>query len=275
MIRATGGLPRPSAEAADRELEADVMRFVAILALCIVAISSLVEDLPAPAAAPSAAAGPTAAPVASIAPIPPMAPASPASSPASAADRAGDAVPITPAPAAEAPATEAPAAPPHPSRTDAPRPAPEATRPAPPARAEASAAEPAAAPVRPATAAEPRGFTLRFASDAALLRLVAGGTADVYAFAGADTLRLRLGAAGPEFVPAAGPARFHAIADTTVPAILRRALREAGRGPDGVVWGVTLPSATRAELARLIGAHRAGELVIDERGRVSLEAPDA
>jgi hypothetical protein len=288
---------RSYADSADRELEADVMRFVAILALCLVAISTLVDDLPpapppaavitprpdpAEPAQPAKIEGPTSIPAARV--LRTMVPASPASPPASASARAGDAVPITSAeraagrpsePRSPAPvAAPSPEPPPTVSGTPtAPRVRPTSARTGAPAPSVASAADgppsPGATDTRPR-----RGFTLRFATDAALLRLVARGTAEVFVFDGAETLRLALAAAGPIFSPAPGPSQFHAIDGATVPAVLQEAL--AARAPlsDEAVWGVTLPADTRRALAGLIRSHDGGALVIDERGRVRLEAVD-
>lgn len=305
MIRPVGNPARPSADASDRELEADVMRFVAILALCIVAISTLVDRAPSAEPAPQAELV-LPAPAAHTEPVPdptdsPMVPAPPASPPASASARAGGAVPITPPRAAPSPASVP--APPPPARAaervadpvppirapqrlvrlrpTRPAAAPPSNAPTPAAKDAATPPETAPAPAPTPTAsaapAEPpveRGFTLRFASDAALLRLVARGSAEVFVFHGPETLKLAYGPAGAAFAPAPGPGQYHAIAATTVPDLLRRAWSEVGPADAGVVWGVTLPAATRASLAQLIRNHDSGELVIDERGRVSLEAQD-
>jgi hypothetical protein len=124
---------------------------------------------------------------------------------------------------------------------------------------------------RPDSHAEQAGFTLRFASDAALLRLVGRGEAGLYVFDGGATLRLDYGPDGAAFAPAPGPGRYHEIAAATVPDLLRRTLARRDRRSTDVVWGVTLPASTRDALARLISNHRSGELVIDGRGRVRLE----
>jgi hypothetical protein len=134
----------------------------------------------------------------------------------------------------------------------------------------AADAPPAEAPSTEPPPDEP-GFTLRFASDAALLRLVGRGEAGLYVFDEGATLRLDYGPNGAAFAPAPGPGQYHEIAAATVPRLLRRTLAQRDRRSADVVWGVTLPSSTRAALARLISDHRSGELVIDERGRVRLE----
>ena len=306
-------------EAGDHELEADVMRFVAILALCIVAISTLVDEAAAPVSAPAPVSAKTLSPAPPAQTTPLMVPAPPVSPSASA--RTGGVEPITlpetpaairrlspPVPAqrvngeprfAPRRSTPEPArmqtsarpetTPPPTSEVSAPIPtpaSPESPRDSRPEAPEESpdivapktepepvtGNEPASPTEPPPDPSEPQsGFTLRFESDAALLRLVARGAAEVYVFDGADTLRLSYGAGGPEFHSAPGPGQFHAIAARTVPALLQRVLVLDGRDPAAVVWGVTLPAATRADLARLIRQHEAGELVIDERGGIELE----
>ena len=149
---------------------------------------------------------------------------------------------------------------------------PSVAEPRPAASTDAVPAPPVVTP--PERRSDDPGFTLRFASDAALLRLVGRGEAGLYVFDRGATLRLDFGPNGAAFAPAPGPGQYHEIAAATVPDLLRRTLARRDRRSTDVVWGVTLPPSTRAALARLIGDHgdhRSGELVIDERGRVRLE----
>ena len=80
-------------ESGDHELEADVMRFVAILALCIVAISTLVDEAAAPVSAPAPVSAKTLPPAPPAQTTPLMVPAPPVSPSASA--RTGGVEPIT------------------------------------------------------------------------------------------------------------------------------------------------------------------------------------
>jgi hypothetical protein len=118
-----------------------------------------------------------------------------------------------------------------------------------------------------------RGFTLRFGSDAAMLRLVSRGEAEVFLIDGGKAWQLGFGDAGAQFVQAPAPAQFHAIAADTVPRLLRDAAIRDTPGAD-VVWGVTLPEHTARELAGLLRAHDHGDLIIDSRGRITLEQGD-
>ncbi len=226
----------PSSAVADAELQADVMRFVAILALCLVAVSSLVDGyrVSAPPVEDSVAT-----------PLPVSAESEPM--PVS--------VPSDPSPAGPAPRQE-------------PDPAP--------IRKTVGISRPAAEPDAPVPEADPRtdqagdaeapGLTLRFLTDAALLRLVARGDAGVYVQTGSRTLALDL-SDGIAFRESPPPARFYAMAAETVPGVLQAHYA----GPEGGKWGVTLPADTSRSIEAFLADNATGELVIDARGRVSLE----
>ena len=249
----------------DAELQADVMRFVAIVALCIVAISSLVDEVgtsessvpePAPLVeeiqktAQETVFEPVAKTPLAPAAIPlskdtdsPMVAASPVPPPKSALVRTGDVVAITSSAVNEPPQPEPVNAVDEPKQAQSPKPK--------------------------------KGFTLRFESDAALLRLVEAGRAALFVFAEGETLKLSFGQAGPGFRSAAQPRRFHAITPDTVPVTLKAALSDAGHTAADVVWGVTLPPSTRSTLAGILRTHEGGELIIRANGEVYLENNDA
>lgn len=248
----------------DSELQADVMRFVAIVALCIVAISSIVEDADrahretqtAELAAPPRTQSlvepppPSEVPVEPVVAVPepakridpPMVPAPPVPPPVSATVRTGGVAPITP-PVESAPKTAAPV-------------------------------DPADEPVPTDTVVPEKGFTLRFESDAALLRLVARGDAALYLFDRDAVLRLAFAQEGPRFQAAPQPGQFHAITPDTVPNVLKDVAAESGHEVDSLVWGVTLPESTTAALAEILRQHDGGLLIIRANGRVYLENKD-
>jgi len=277
-----------ASDTAEVELQADVMRFVAILALCLVAISTIVEQ---------AASGDT--PAAEIsepvpAPFDPVPVTTPVSStpPQTSSTRVADAGVVTlpiprPAPARaprqKAPETQAPRpepvpAPPPPAVVPKPMPrATPVTEPVSEPKPEPeSIAEPTPEPT-PDSAPEPtpeqRGFTLRFDSDAAMLRMVSRGEAGVFLIDGRRAWQLGFGDVGAQFAEAPPPSRFHAIAAGTVPRLLRDAATRSPGVPQAV-WGVTLPDHTSRDLAALLRTHDHGELIIDSRGRVRRESGD-
>lgn len=261
----------------ESELQADVMRFVAIVALCIVAISSLVEEAgspepPEPPQTQTAAIQPrltqdTKPVIDRIEPMtatvdkheeksdPLMVATPPIPPPTSATVRTGGVVPIT------SPVIE-----------EIPVPAKPATET--PVITQQEAADTPNEPQRqPPT--QKKGFTLRFESDAAFLRLVSAGEAALFVFGDEDALRLVFDQTGARFRTAPQPRQFHAIAPDTVPATLQAALAESGHRASDVVWGVTLPAATRSMLAGILRNNEGGELVIRANGDVFLENNDA
>ena len=232
---------------ADAELQADVMRFVAILALCLVAISTLVEGYRS--ASPETE---------QRRPAPPR-PAVQARSDASAVT-----APTTPV-------FEREVAKPGTKPVDTmPAPASSAIRPAPEGLTEPSRESESPAQASGIEEADPGpGLSLRFLTDAALLRLVARGEAGVFVFTAGRSLSLDL-SDGVAFRPGPAPARFYSMATETVPALLRANYD----GPQDATWGVTLPEQTRRAIEDYLSQSDRGQLVIDAHGRVSLERSD-
>jgi len=128
--------------------------------------------------------------------------------------------------------------------------------------------EPAAKPV-PAR----QGFVLRFASAAALDRLVAAGSVKLYGMADQQAWQLSLHAGRPAIAPATFPGWFHEMSAATVPAHYLRSLETATDSPgqSPIVWGVQLPVATKAAITTLTRGQQGGALVIRDDGQVILE----
>jgi len=243
----------PLARAADMDvgggadLQTDIMRFMAILALCLVAIFALVQSIPLePVEVETASAS------------------------------VGDKSPLQ---------RIEPAAVPTPERTQGPI----STEPPDPRSSQAQKInpepltqkinpEPLTEPLTAATQDPPalpktEGFTLRFASDSALTRLVARNEIGLYAITPDRALRMSMNRGAPGFWPASAPNQYHEMDPATVPANITTALRRAGTlGPDPEVkWGVTLPPTMRRQLDRYLGEHSGGELVIEATGNLRLE----
>ncbi len=228
------------------DLQTDIMRFMAILALCLMAIFALVQSLPStptPAAQEAVeTTSVTAAAVPSETP-PEKAPAPVLSRPEPSA-LSEDSVPMV------EPRTIATAASPVPPR---------------PAATEKPVATPGAA-------AEPEGFTLRFESDAALSRLVAMGKIGLFALDDRGAQRMSVAESRISFWAAPVPARYHEMDAGTVPPAVREALLRTGRGGETRHWAVTLPTRLSQELERLMQAHRGGSLIIAMDGSLRREA---
>lgn len=133
--------------------------------------------------------------------------------------------------------------------------------------------KPVAAPPAPGAVPEKQGFSLRFDSAEALDRLVAAGSVTLYAMANQQAWRLSMGAGRPAVAQAPFPAWFHEMSAATVPAHYLQSLKKAAPNPgqSAVVWGVQLPAATKADIARLTRGRQGGALLIHGDGQVILE----
>jgi hypothetical protein len=226
------------------DLQTDVMRFMAILSLCLVAIFALVQSIP-------------------LAPKTEM--------PMPVAQRA---MPMEPAAVNEpppVPATEAhPVVEPDITLT---RPQPQTLPPqeAPPVLQRPLAQKIEHSPAPPVDP-QPQGFTLRFEDDVALTRLVARNEVGLYAILPDKSLRMNVNRGQMSFWSASMPKEFHEMDVTTVPQPVIDALQR-GNGPrvQGLKWGVTIPAGTSRQLEQYLREASGGSLIIDARGALRLE----
>ena len=235
------GVDAESGGAAD--LQTDIMRFMAILALCLMAVFALVQSLPPVPAAPADPEPQTAAaPAAEAAAVDPTPPA------------ATEPVPVKAAPQEPVVAKEEPVV--------LTRPRPQAMTAAP----EPPPAAPTAASAAPVAPPPERGFTLRFESDLALSRLVAQGDVGFFALDESGARRMSVQNSRLSFWAAPTPRRYHEMDRATVPEAVRDALRRTGRAARDTSWAVTLPPRLTQELERLMREHDDGALVIRRDG---------
>jgi hypothetical protein len=235
-------------------LNADVMRFVAILALCLVALFALVRSIPL--AAPVA-------PASSPAPSPTVLPTAPAAAevamPPAPSSRGIDRPPVQSQP------------PPGDVRAQPPT-VPEApVAPAPPPLAPPDSAQAVPIPVE-APPSQAEGYTLRFESDQALQRLIADARVRVYARPEGGRWWVTASSRVAQFRPAAAPVQVYEMAASTVPRAMLDALgRDRGFAVSGpVLWGVSLPPDIEDRIEALVDGRQGGRLVIDAGGGVTL-----
>ncbi len=262
-------------------LQADVMRFMAIIAFCLIAILALVKHAephekeavadsqpePQPANAPQAPA-PVQVELA-LAP-PPVAPQPALSAPEPRAQPepepiVADELEVEPEPEpAPVPEPDAPAAP-SPLLEEKPvitaEPAPEQPEPDP---VEAPA-PPTAAKAETATEPEDEGLILRFASDGDFLRLIARGDIRVYAFQDTDVLTL---SESYRFLDSQSPGQVYELLPPSIPNLIVDALKQARSNIDGYRWGIALPGHISNQIERHLGQVTRGQLVIDRYGDV-------
>ena len=217
------------------DLQTDIMRFMAILALCLVAIFALVQSIP-------------------------LVPEAPSQSPAEAAPppitETIEPVPRTP-PQAQAPVPE-PAEAEKAVQLTRPKWTPDVV--------------PEPGPPPPTDATETEGFTLRFESDLALTRLVATGKVGFYAIADGRARRMTVSDSRISFWDASAPTSYHEMDAGTVPQPVIDALARSGVNTAGVGWGVTLPGTMRQQLDSLVRGTSGGALVIGRDGALRLES---
>lgn len=220
--------PADSYSAVGESLQADVMRFMAIIAFCLIAILALVRS-----AEPAAEREPAAA-------------ETPQPGPASAAE-------LAPAAAQRSPMEPAAPKPVEPS--------PEQQAPARTASAEPAQPDPVPPPA-PQTGQE--GLSLRFASDRDFLRLVSRGDIRVFAFNDAEVLSLN---GDFRFQPATSPGRVHELLAETIPELVVGALRRHA-APDSYNWGIAMPDRLARQIRGYVEDGATGELVINRFGEV-------
>jgi len=249
------------------DLQTDIMRFMAILSLCLVAIFALVQSIPltpiqTPPADPEPAV-PDSADVVNEAPAPgvvePLV-VEPLVVEPVVVESVTEAAPTT----AVEPATE-PAA----ERIMLTRP-----KWVPKTRPSVATPIPEVVPPTPhetATEAEPIGFTLRFESDAALMRAVAASKVGLYAIDAGRAKRMTVSDSRISFWDASTPNTFHEMERTTVPATVLDALARTGAVGQDISWGVTLPGKMKSRLDALMQSHSGGSLIIGASGDIYRE----
>jgi hypothetical protein len=224
------------------DLQTDVMRFMAILSLCLVAIFALVQSIP-------------------------MTPVTPAPTPPE------------PAPAQQQPVEEKSS--PLRSEIILTRPTPvkaaveeesivvqrPQARPAPQPPPEVSSQNPVA--VSPPVE---KGFSLRFETDLALTRLVEQNAVGLYVITAGKSVRMSIDNNDMSFWPASMPGQFHEMDVATVPQqVTATYRRNHGNQSAASKWGVTLPNGMSQQLNQYLAQHEGGSLIIDAAGDLRLE----
>ena len=252
------GMDAEAGGAAD--LQTDVMRFMAILALCLMAIFALVQSIPlAPKPVTPVEQAPS-EPPARLVQIP-----APVEEP-SVRPAAEVPIEIEPsAPEVEPESLQVEATPetkPEPIQVRVNRPEPVRANPV-------EVPDPEPAPATP----ERQGFTLRFDTDSALTSLVARNEVGLYAIGSEKSLRMSVNRGQSSFWAASLPKQFHEMDATTVPDSALSALVRSGSFSAGETykWAVTLPASMRKGLDQIVASHAGGELIITANGNIQLE----
>jgi Skp family chaperone for outer membrane proteins len=117
-----------------------------------------------------------------------------------------------------------------------------------------------------------KGFTLRFASDEALEKLIAAGKVNFYAIAGKNAWRIKLSNGSPVYIAAEFPRQIYEMETHTVPsdyiAVFQRQIAVFGRRT--LTWGVILPGQTKDSINQMVRSRKEGDLIITADGEVKL-----
>jgi hypothetical protein len=222
------------------DLQTDVMRFMAILSLCLVAIFALVQSIPlAPVKpAPTPSIDSQQQPVEEEPSTPPVE------------------IKLTRHAPAKAVVKEQTIVVQRPRARPAPQPVPEVL------------------PQTPSVESQPveKGFTLRFETDLALTQLVEKNSVGLYVITADKSVRMSIDNNDMSFWPASLPGQFHEMDVTTVPDRVTAAYRR-NHGNQSVdrKWGVTLPSGMSQQLNQYLAEHEGGSLIISAAGDLRLE----
>jgi len=126
--------------------------------------------------------------------------------------------------------------------------------------------------VTPSPQPAQNGFTLRFASDEVLEKLISDGKVIFYAIAGKNAWRLNLSGARPVYIAAQFPRQIYEMETPTVPidyaAVFQRQIAAFGRRT--LTWGVTLPGRTTDSINQMVRGRKGGDLIITVDGEVKL-----
>ncbi len=121
----------------------------------------------------------------------------------------------------------------------------------------------------PGEPAAPHGLALRFASDRDFLRLIETGRVRVFAFQPDDPGGTALGLGrNLEFFASPPPGRVYELQADTIPSRVTASLARAAGNPGGFSWGVRLPVELEASIRSWIDQDVVGELIIDRYAQV-------
>ena len=260
------------------DLQTDIMRFMAILSLCLGAIFALVQSIPLRPADPAESSPPVDPAMTTAATI------EETIEPENIRDQAIQGETIEAPPRSLRTATPVAANRPDPAVTLTrpkwvPKFVPRQSNTASPApesdlRTRNEVETPSAPVEEPVSVAdsEAKGFTLRFESDAVLTRLVATNRIGLYAVRNGRAQRMSVSESRISFWDASTPNSYHEMETSTVPAAVIDALGRSGTTANEVSWGVTLPGRLKTRLDQLMIEHRGGALIIGTSGDIRWEA---
>lgn len=121
--------------------------------------------------------------------------------------------------------------------------------------------------------AEQKGFTLSFRSGEILSRLIELGQVRFFALFGDKTWKLGIKHGAPVFSPSPVPGKIYEMQPATVPEPFLMSFKKTVSvfNRDRVTWGVVLPAETQKEIQHHMTGRSGGSLVIQGDGHVIME----
>lgn len=241
---------QPYANADNESLQTDVMRFMAIIAFCLIAILALVKNAPPPETETVANVPepPVVEPVPAPEPVVVRVRAPPLPEPVVRERIADSKVPVGAASAANAAAPQT-------NRSRLRRPQLK------PLLRQRVAAEAEAAP----TDRELEGLSLRFASEGDFLRLISRGDVTVFAYRDDAVWGL---SRDYVFRNTRAPKQIYELEPNTIPQLVSDAFLRNHASPSNFTWGVSLPRRIESQIQSYIQRVENGVLLIDRFGEV-------
>lgn len=226
-------------------LQADVMRFMAIIAFCLIAILALVRNVEAPPTPPTT--------------TPLTMPPTLSGTPVTEAPELRN-TPRTPQTARMFDPIEPPAEP-----KPLPTTEPLASVPDKPVALADVVAPTITPPSVPLTEQAPEGLILRFVSDGDFLRLIAKGDVRVYAFQDRQVLVL-----GEDYLfhDAAAPGKVYEVLPETIPGLIDSALNKRTPDAQSFTWAISLPQRIEHQIQGYLASVTTGQLLINRFGKV-------
>ncbi|MCZ6853996.1 MAG: hypothetical protein O7G86_08755 [Gammaproteobacteria bacterium] len=112
---------------------------------------------------------------------------------------------------------------------------------------------------------EPQGLILRFVSDGDFLRLIAKGDVQVYAYQEHEFLAL---GQNYQFYEAPAPKQVYEVLQDTIPSLIDAALEKRNPSTTSFKWGISLPQRVERQIQHYLNTVSAGQLLIDRYGEV-------
>jgi hypothetical protein len=118
-----------------------------------------------------------------------------------------------------------------------------------------------------------KGFSLRFATDQVLLDLLMKQQVKLYIMMGSNAWKLSFQAQSWQVEQASSPKQFYQMAEQTVPTVLSKTAKKnlSVHAESKAVWAIELPYSITDSIKKLMQTQQGGGLIIGNNGEVKLK----